>query len=108
MDQKVEAQRGVEGDVWDDGFYDGIRKVHVGQGQDGVSFINAVYEKDSQEVEGAEHGREYDRHYLDSKRYTVASIFICSTYHLHSLNYSRLNNREELLPYNTTSLPSKT
>uniref|UniRef100_M4DXD2 Jacalin-type lectin domain-containing protein n=1 Tax=Brassica campestris TaxID=3711 RepID=M4DXD2_BRACM len=56
MAQKVEAQRGVEGDVWDDGFYDGVRKVHVGQGQDGVSFINAVYEKGSQEVEGGEHG----------------------------------------------------
>ncbi|KAF3527972.1 hypothetical protein DY000_02042772 [Brassica cretica] len=42
MAQKVEAQGGLGGDVWDDGVYDGVRKVHVGQGQDGVSFINAV------------------------------------------------------------------
>ena len=48
MAQKVEAQGGLGGDVWDDGVYDGVRKVHVGQGQDGVSFINAVYEKGSQ------------------------------------------------------------
>ncbi|XP_024014827.1 jacalin-related lectin 32 [Eutrema salsugineum] len=58
MTQKVEAQGGVGGDVWDDGVHDGVRKVHVGQGQDGVSFINVVYEKDSQEVEGGEHGKK--------------------------------------------------
>ncbi|KAF3599881.1 hypothetical protein F2Q69_00038145 [Brassica cretica] len=43
MAQKVEAQGGLGGDVWDDGVYDGVGKVHVGQGQDGVSFINAVF-----------------------------------------------------------------
>ncbi|EOA29655.1 hypothetical protein CARUB_v10015404mg [Capsella rubella] len=58
MAHKVEAQGGMGGAVWDDGVYDGVRKVHVGQGQDGVSFINAVYEKDSQEVVGGEHGKK--------------------------------------------------
>ena len=58
MAQKVEAQGGIGGDVWDDGAHDGVRKVHVGQGLDGVSFINVVYENGSQEVVGGEHGKK--------------------------------------------------
>ncbi|KAL9291617.1 putative jacalin-like lectin domain-containing protein [Arabidopsis thaliana] len=58
MAQKVEAQGGIGGDVWDDGTHDGVRKVHVGQGLDGVSFINVVYENGSQEVVGGEHGKK--------------------------------------------------
>lgn len=58
MAQKFEAQGGVGGEVWDDGVHEGVRKVHVGQGQDGVSFINVVYEKNSLEVEGGEHGKK--------------------------------------------------
>ncbi|CAN6925781.1 unnamed protein product [Brassica oleracea] len=64
MAQKVEAQGGLGGDVWDDGVYDGVRKVHVGQGQDGVSFINAVYEKangDKVKIEGIANLRLFDR-----------------------------------------------
>ncbi|KAL0719361.1 hypothetical protein Bca4012_068685 [Brassica carinata] len=76
MAQKVEAQGGVGGDVWDDGVYDGVRKVHVGQGQDGVSFINAVYEKGSQEVEGGEHGNKtllgFETFEVDADDYIIA------------------------------------
>ncbi|KAL1200770.1 Jacalin-related lectin 32 [Cardamine amara subsp. amara] len=76
MAEKVEAQGGVGGDVWDDGVHDGVRKVHVGQGQDGVSFINAVYEKGSLEVEGGEHGKQsllgFETFEVDTDDYIVA------------------------------------
>ncbi|CAG7890082.1 unnamed protein product [Brassica rapa] len=92
MAQKVEAQRGVEGDVWDDGFYDGVRKVHVGQGQDGVSFINAVYEKGSQEVEGGEHGNTT---LLGFETFEVdADDYIIKQWRSHSVTYDIIFGHE--------------
>ncbi|KAL1200771.1 Myrosinase-binding protein 1 [Cardamine amara subsp. amara] len=73
---KQEAVGGVGGDVWDDGVHDGVRKVNVGQGQDGVSCINVVYDKGSQEVEGDEHGKKtllgFETFEVDADDYIVA------------------------------------
>ncbi|CAN8269235.1 unnamed protein product [Cochlearia groenlandica] len=58
MALKMEAKGGDVGDVWDDGSYDGIRKVYVGKGQDCIAFVKFEYVNDSQVVVGDEHGKE--------------------------------------------------
>ena len=58
MVQKVEARGGEIGDVWDDGAYDGVRKVYVGQGEDGIAFVKFEYVNGSQEVVGDERGKK--------------------------------------------------
>ncbi|KAG7625467.1 putative jacalin-like lectin domain-containing protein [Arabidopsis thaliana] len=76
MAQKVEAGGAAGGASWDDGVHDGVRKVHVGQGQDGVSSIKVVYAKDSQDVEGGEHGKKtllgFETYEVDADDYIVA------------------------------------
>ncbi|KAG7568540.1 Jacalin-like lectin domain [Arabidopsis thaliana x Arabidopsis arenosa] len=58
MAQKVEAKGGEIGDVWDDGAYDGVRKVYVGQGEDGIAFVKFEYVNGSQVVVGDERGKK--------------------------------------------------
>ncbi|XP_019101064.1 PREDICTED: jacalin-related lectin 33-like [Camelina sativa] len=73
---KQEAGGGTGGASWDDGVHDGVRKVHVGQGQDGVSSINIVYKKGSQEVGRGEHGKKrllgFETFEVDEDDYIVA------------------------------------
>ncbi|XP_023641538.1 jacalin-related lectin 33 isoform X1 [Capsella rubella] len=73
---KQEAGGGTGGASWDDGVHDGVSKVHVGQGQDGVSSINIVYKKGSQEVEGGEHGKKtllgFETFEVDANDYIIA------------------------------------
>ncbi|KFK35812.1 hypothetical protein AALP_AA4G040800, partial [Arabis alpina] len=56
--KKLEAKGGGEGDIWDDGVFDGVRKVHVGQYLSGVSFIKIEYNKGSKVIIGDGHGKE--------------------------------------------------
>lgn len=44
--QILEAKGGNAGNPWDDGPHDGVKKVYVGQGESGVSYVKFVYEKD--------------------------------------------------------------
>nr|BAH57171.1 AT3G16420 [Arabidopsis thaliana] len=46
-----------DGTVWDDGAYVGVKKVYVGQAQDGISAVKFVYDKSPEEVTGEEHGK---------------------------------------------------
>ncbi|XP_010528951.1 PREDICTED: myrosinase-binding protein 2-like [Tarenaya hassleriana] len=46
---------GNGGDVWDDGVYDRVRKVHVGNGRSCIGHIKFEYEKDGK-IEIREHG----------------------------------------------------
>ncbi|CAE5967495.1 unnamed protein product [Arabidopsis arenosa] len=46
--KKLEAKGGETGDVWDDGVYDNVRKVYVGQGQYGITFVKFEYVNGSQ------------------------------------------------------------
>ncbi|VVB00508.1 unnamed protein product [Arabis nemorensis] len=56
--KKLDAKGGGEGDIWDDGVFDGVRKVHVGQYTDGVSFVKIEYNKGSQVIIGDGHGKQ--------------------------------------------------
>ena len=55
--KKLEAKGGEGGTSWDDGAFDGVQKVSVGQAQDGISAVKFVYNKGSSEIIGDEHGK---------------------------------------------------
>ncbi|XP_010465665.1 PREDICTED: nitrile-specifier protein 1-like isoform X1 [Camelina sativa] len=46
-----------DGTLWDDGAYDGVKKVYVGQAQDGISAVKFVYNNGSHEIVGDERGK---------------------------------------------------
>ncbi|CAH8358697.1 unnamed protein product [Eruca vesicaria subsp. sativa] len=54
--KKLEAKGGASGAVWDDGAHDNVKKVSVGQGQDGIAAVKFEYRNGSQVVIGAERG----------------------------------------------------
>ncbi|ESQ30257.1 hypothetical protein EUTSA_v10011239mg [Eutrema salsugineum] len=56
--KKLKAVGGDEGTSWDDGPFDGVRKINVGQNNDGVSFVEIEYTKGSQTVLGDGHGKK--------------------------------------------------
>ncbi|ESQ48291.1 hypothetical protein EUTSA_v10020667mg [Eutrema salsugineum] len=58
MAQKLEAKGGEAGEAWDDGTFDGVRKVYVGQGQDGIAFVKFEYVNGSEVVVGDERGKQ--------------------------------------------------
>lgn len=41
---------------WCTGAYDGVKRVYVGQAQDGISVVKFVYDKGTEDIVGAEHG----------------------------------------------------
>ncbi|CAL9218618.1 unnamed protein product [Arabidopsis halleri] len=53
---KVKAQGGNYGETFDDGAFDHVRKVYVGQGDSGVAYVKFDYEKDGK-IETREHGQ---------------------------------------------------
>ncbi|KAL9859798.1 Myrosinase-binding protein 1 [Arabidopsis thaliana] len=53
---KVKAQGGSYGETFDDGAFDHVRKVYVGQGDSGVAYVKFEYEKDGGK-ETREHGK---------------------------------------------------
>ncbi|XP_013725114.2 jacalin-related lectin 36-like [Brassica napus] len=55
--KKLEAKGGDHGAAWDDGFYEDVRKIYVGQGDSGVSFIKFVYDGGKKLVAGDGHGK---------------------------------------------------
>jgi len=55
--KKLSAIGGDEGTAWDDGAYDGVKKVYVGQGQDGISAVKFEYNKGAENIVGGEHGK---------------------------------------------------
>lgn len=56
--EKLEAQGCDQGASWDDGIYDGVRKIYVGQRGYGIAFLKFVYDKDNQMVIGDDHGNK--------------------------------------------------
>lgn len=56
--KKLTAEGGETGAVWDDGAHDDVKKVYVGQGQDGVGAVKFEYKNGSQVVFGDEHGKK--------------------------------------------------
>ncbi|KAF8094162.1 hypothetical protein N665_0368s0001, partial [Sinapis alba] len=55
--KKLVGKGGDGGTAWDDGAFDGVRKVFVGQSGDGIGAVKFVYTKGSSEIIGAEHGQ---------------------------------------------------
>ncbi|CAF1869117.1 unnamed protein product [Brassica oleracea] len=55
---KLPAVGGNGGVAWDDGVYDGVKKIYVGQGNDGVSFVKFEYVKGTNLVSGDDHGKK--------------------------------------------------
>ncbi|CAN7041080.1 unnamed protein product, partial [Brassica oleracea var. botrytis] len=74
--KKLEAKGGNAGNPWDDGAHDGVKKVCVGQGESGVTYVKFVYEKDSKEVPGNDHGKKTllapEEFVLDPNEYITA------------------------------------
>ncbi|KFK23807.1 hypothetical protein AALP_AAs58574U000100, partial [Arabis alpina] len=56
--KKVEAKGGNGGAAWDDGAFDDVRKIYVGQGDSGVSFVKFEYDSSKKLVAGDGHGKK--------------------------------------------------
>ncbi|CAH2051954.1 unnamed protein product [Thlaspi arvense] len=52
--EKLQGKGGDGGVSWDDGAFDGVRKIYVGQSHNGV----VVYDKNNQVVLGEDHGKK--------------------------------------------------
>lgn len=56
--EKLEGQGGNGGVSWDDGAFQNVKKVYVGQGTNGIVAVKFEYENDASEVVvGDEHGK---------------------------------------------------
>ncbi|KAL1196230.1 Jacalin-related lectin 14 [Cardamine amara subsp. amara] len=55
---KLRPQGGCRGSSWDDGVFEGVKKLYVGQCGNGVSFLKVVYDKDTRMVIGDDHGNK--------------------------------------------------
>ncbi|CAA7018194.1 unnamed protein product [Microthlaspi erraticum] len=55
--KKLQGEGEDGGTPWDDGAFDGVRKVHVGQFDIGIAAVKFVYDKDAAEIVGDEHGK---------------------------------------------------
>ncbi|XP_010418092.1 PREDICTED: jacalin-related lectin 14-like [Camelina sativa] len=66
--EKLRPQSGCRGESWDDGVYDNVRKIYVGQCENGIAFLKFVYDKDTRMVIGDDHGNKTP---LDIKEFDV-------------------------------------
>jgi len=73
--KKLEAKGGATGVVWDDGHYDDVKKVYVGQGQDAIGAVKFEYVTGSK-VTTLEHGKStllgYEEFALESGEYITS------------------------------------
>ncbi|CAH2053546.1 unnamed protein product [Thlaspi arvense] len=74
--KKLEAKGGETGAVWDDSHHDNVKKIYVGQGQDGVAAVKFEYTNGSQVVIGVEHGKStmlgFEEFELESDEYITS------------------------------------
>ncbi|KAG2318648.1 hypothetical protein Bca52824_011861 [Brassica carinata] len=79
--EKLQAKGGEGGDPWDDGVFNGVREIYVGQGVNGVVAVKFVYGKDSHVANGDEHGipsmLEYEKFKLDYPSEYITSVEGC-------------------------------
>jgi len=73
--ETLQAKGGEGGDPWSDGVFNGVRNIYVGQGENGVSAVKFVYDKDSQVAEGNDHGKP------TLLGYEEVTIYILSPFH---------------------------
>ncbi|CAF1704735.1 unnamed protein product [Brassica napus] len=84
--KKLPALGADVGTAWDGGAYDGVKRVYVGQAQDGISVVKFVYDKGTEDIVGAEHGTstllgfeelelDYPSEYITAVQGTYEKIF---------------------------------
>ncbi|CAN8288236.1 unnamed protein product [Cochlearia groenlandica] len=56
--EKIEAKGGDEGAFWDDGGFDGVRKIYVGRSDNAIAFVKFMYYKEARMVFGDDHGNK--------------------------------------------------
>ncbi|KAL1200768.1 PYK10-binding protein 2 [Cardamine amara subsp. amara] len=106
--KKLPALGSDEGTEWDDGAYDGVKKVCVGQGQDGISVVKFVYAKGTVEVVGSEHGKstllgfeefelDYPSEYITAVDGTFDKIFGSNTAVITMLRFK--TNKQTSTPF---------
>ena len=58
MAQKLDAKGGKQGNAWDDGVHENVRKVYLGKGPDCIAFVKFEYVDGTNVVIGDEHGEK--------------------------------------------------
>ncbi|CAN6886375.1 unnamed protein product, partial [Brassica oleracea] len=74
MAQKLDAKGGMQGNAWDDGVHENVRKVYLGKGPDCIAFVKFEYVDGSNVVIGDEHGektQEVEEFVVDVDDYIV-------------------------------------
>ncbi|KFK24097.1 hypothetical protein AALP_AAs67434U000100 [Arabis alpina] len=80
--EKLDAQGGQGGKSWDDGAYQNVKKIYIGQGENGIASVKFEYENDANEVVmGDEHGNktllDYEKFELDYPSEYITSVEGC-------------------------------
>jgi len=73
--EKLQGSGGDGGESWDDGAFDGVRKIYVGQGENGIASVKFVYDKNNQLVLGEEHGKHTLLGYEEVINYTILRCY---------------------------------
>uniref|UniRef100_M4DH16 Jacalin-type lectin domain-containing protein n=1 Tax=Brassica campestris TaxID=3711 RepID=M4DH16_BRACM len=93
----VEATNGVGENEWDDGFFDNVKKISVGQSDTGVAFVKFDYSNNKAVVIGAVHGNAthitYDDVLIDDDDYIEAVEGTYNDNYITSLTF-RLHKRK--------------
>lgn len=76
MSEKLEAAGGDMGNPFDDGIFDGVKRIIVGKSLLSVSYIKIEYDKDG-DTQSREHGQVTRKH----KEVDYVYSSICSYYH---------------------------
>lgn len=79
MSEKVEAAGGDMGNPFDDGIFDGVKRIIVGKSLLSVSYIKIEYDKDG-DTESREHG-QFTRRHKEVINFDYVYSSICSCYH---------------------------
>ncbi|VVA97869.1 unnamed protein product [Arabis nemorensis] len=106
--EKLPALGSDSGTPWDDGAYDGVKKVYVGQAESGISVVKFVYDKGATDVVGAEHGTstllgfeefvlDYPSEYLTAVQGTYDKIFGSDASVINMLRFK--TNKQTSIPF---------
>uniref|UniRef100_A0A1J3G3I8 Nitrile-specifier protein 4 n=1 Tax=Noccaea caerulescens TaxID=107243 RepID=A0A1J3G3I8_NOCCA len=112
MSEKLGAMGGNMGGVFDDGVFDGVKKITVGKDVDSVTYIKIEYEKDGK-PETREHGTirgelkefavKYPNEYITSVGGSYEHVFKYGTELIKSLIFKTSSGRTSLLGHRTLS-----
>jgi len=79
--EKLQAKGGDGGDLWDDGVFDGVKKIYVGQGENGVSSVKFEYHQKNSVIAKDDHGKKtmlgYEEFELDFPSEYITAVEGC-------------------------------